>query len=130
MIVNAACSKATFHHRVLQLPRGEPVLAPQQFRQLGKIGRHPRRASSLVARLLAEWRCRLAVRLKHLNFGAGLQARELRDIPRLEAFCRVAPVVRFSVRAMLAVRVFFFASVFNVRTSDAVHSRRFVFLAI
>ena len=58
------------------------------------------------------------------------QARELRDIPRLEAFCRVALVVRFSVRAMLAVRVFFFASDFSVRTSDAVHSRRFDFLAI
>jgi hypothetical protein len=54
----------------------------------------------------------------------------LRDIPRLEAFCRVALVVRFSVRAMLAVRVFFFASDFSVRTSDAVHSRRFDFLAI
>ena len=68
--------------------------------------------------------------LKHLNFDAGFQARELRDIPRLEAFCRVALVVRFSVRAMLAVHVFFFASDFNVRTSDAVHSRRFDFLTI
>lgn len=72
----------------------------------------------------------LSGEIKAPHFGAGLQARELRDIPRLEAFCRVAPVVRFSVRAMLAVRVFFFASVFNVRTSDAVHSRRFDFLAI
>jgi hypothetical protein len=89
-----------------------------------------RRTSSLVARLLAEWRCRLAVGLPHGKLGTRFQARELRDTPRLNAFCRVALVVCFKVRAMLAVRVFFFASVFKVRTSDAVHSRRFDFLAI
>jgi hypothetical protein len=41
----------------------------------------------------------------------------------------VAPSVRFSVRAMLAARFFFFACVFNVRTSAVVHARRFDFLA-
>jgi hypothetical protein len=58
------------------------------------------------------------------------QARESSDKPILKAFCRVAPSVRFNVRAMLAARVFFLAAAFNVRTSDAVHARRFDFLAI
>ncbi len=58
------------------------------------------------------------------------QARESRDNPRLNAFCQVAPSVRFSVRAILAARVFFLAAAFSVRTSDSVHPRRFVFLAI
>jgi len=48
----------------------------------------------------------------------------------LNAFCRVAPSVRFKFLAMLAARVFFFASAFNVRTSSVVHERRFDFLAI
>jgi hypothetical protein len=56
---------------------------------------------------------------------AGLFYRESSDSPRLKAFCRVAPSVRFKVRAMLAARV-----VFNVRTSDDVHDRRFDFLGI
>jgi hypothetical protein len=42
----------------------------------------------------------------------------------------VAPSVRFKVRAMLAARVFLRAIVFNARTSDDVHERRFDFLAI
>ena len=58
------------------------------------------------------------------------QGRESSDKPILKAFCRVAPSVRFNVRAMLAARVFFLAAAFNVRTSDAVHARRFDFLAI
>jgi hypothetical protein len=41
-----------------------------------------------------------------------------------------ASTVHFRVRVMLAARIFFFVSVFNVRTSDAVHSRRFDFRAI
>ena len=49
----------------------------------------------------------------------------------LNAFCRVAPSVRFSVLAIRAACVFFRASAFNVRTCSGVHSRRFVaFLAI
>ena len=56
--------------------------------------------------------------------------RESSDSPRLKAFCRVAPSVRFKVRAMLAARVFLRAIVFNVRTSDDVHDRRFDFLGI
>jgi hypothetical protein len=38
--------------------------------------------------------------------------------------------VRFKVRAMLAARAFLRAIVFNVRTSDDVHDRRFEFLGI
>ena len=53
-----------------------------------------------------------------------------REIPMLKAFCRVAPSVRFKVRAMLPARVFFRASVFSVRTSDEDHERRFEFFAI
>jgi hypothetical protein len=58
------------------------------------------------------------------------QERESSDSPILKAFCRVAPSVRFKVRAMLAARVFFLASVFNVRTSSDFHARRLEFLAI
>ena len=49
---------------------------------------------------------------------------ESSDNPRLNAFCRVAPSVRFRVRAMLAARFFFFACVFSVRTSAVVQARR------
>jgi hypothetical protein len=48
----------------------------------------------------------------------------------LNAFCLVAPSVPLRVRAILAARVLLRASDFNVRTSDRVHDRRFVFLAI
>ena len=58
------------------------------------------------------------------------QERESSDSPRLKAFCRVAPSVRFKLRAMLAARVFFRAIVFSERTSDEVHERRFDFLGI
>ncbi len=47
----------------------------------------------------------------------------------LNAFCRVAPSVRYKARAVLAARLFFFASTFNVRTCSDVHARRFDFLA-
>jgi hypothetical protein len=58
------------------------------------------------------------------------QERESSDSPILKAFCRVAPSVRFRVRAMLAARVFLRAIVFSVRTSADVHERRFEFLGI
>jgi hypothetical protein len=58
------------------------------------------------------------------------QARESKESPRLNAFWRVAPSVRFKERAMLGARVFFLAAVFKVRTSAAVHARRFAFLTI
>jgi hypothetical protein len=61
---------------------------------------------------------------------ARFQPRESSDNPMLNAFCRVAPSVRFRVFAMLAARVFFFASVFKVRTCSDVHARRFNFLDI
>jgi hypothetical protein len=71
-------------------------------------------------------------RLAGLGRGSGLpdQERESSDSPRLNAFCRVAPSVRFKVRAMLAARVLLRAIVFNVRTSDDVDDRRFDFLGI
>ena len=52
----------------------------------------------------------------HGSLGVGFQARESSDNPILNAFCRVAPSLRLRVRAMLAARLFFFASVFSVRT--------------
>jgi hypothetical protein len=58
------------------------------------------------------------------------QARESRDSPKLKAFWRVAPSVRFNVLAMFDARVFFLAAVFNVRTSVVDHGRRFAFFAI
>ena len=59
-----------------------------------------------------------------------VQERVSSDNPILKAFCRVAPSVRFRVRAMLATRVFLRAIAFSVRTSDDVHERRFDFLGI
>jgi hypothetical protein len=44
----------------------------------------------------------------------------------LNAFCRVAPSVRFNFLAILEAGVFRFAMVFSSRTSDEVHARRFL----
>jgi hypothetical protein len=43
------------------------------------------------------------------KFASRFQPRVSNDSPKLNAFCRVAPSVRFKVRAMLAARTFFFA---------------------
>jgi hypothetical protein len=60
-----------------------------------------------------------------------VQARESSDNPRLNAFCRVAPSVRFKALAILPAGVFLRAADFNSRTSADVHERRrFEFLAI
>jgi hypothetical protein len=59
------------------------------------------------------------------------QERESSESPMLNAFCRVAPSVLRNFLAILAAVVFFFAMLFNSRTSVAVHARRFFdFLAI
>jgi hypothetical protein len=59
------------------------------------------------------------------------QERESSESPMLNAFCRVAPSVRFNFLAIFAAAVFFFANAFNSRTSVAVQPRRFFdFLAI
>jgi hypothetical protein len=42
----------------------------------------------------------------------------------LNAFCRVAPSVRFNALAIFDAVVFFFASVLSVRTFSVVHARR------
>ena len=44
----------------------------------------------------------------------------------LNAFCRVAPSVRFSLSAIRDARFFWRAIVFKVRTCSAVHARRFL----
>jgi hypothetical protein len=73
----------------------------------------------------------LTVRAFFIKNRRECQARESSDIPRLKAFCRVAPSVRFRALAMLPALVFFFARVFKVRTLSGVHARRFVdFVAI
>src|SRR4029077_12547314 len=54
------------------------------------------------------------------------QARESSDKPILNAFCRVAPSVRFSVLAMRDAVFFCWAIVLKVRTCSAVQARRFV----
>jgi hypothetical protein len=48
----------------------------------------------------------------------------------VNAFCCVAPGVRFSDFAILATGIFWRARVFSSRTSSLVHSRRFAFFAI
>jgi len=59
-----------------------------------------------------------------------VQARESSDNPMLNAFCRVAPSVRFKALAIFPAGVFFRAADFSSRTSADVHERRFEFLAI
>jgi len=61
--------------------------------------------------------------------GAKIYVRESSDNPMLKAFCRVAPSDRLRVLAILAVRFFFFARVFNVRICAVVQARRFDFFA-
>ena len=51
-------------------------------------------------------------------------ARELSEIPRLNAFCRVAPSVLFSDRAIFFAGIFRRARVRSSRTSSLDHSRR------
>jgi hypothetical protein len=59
------------------------------------------------------------------------QERESSESPMLNAFCRVAPSVLRNFLAIFPAAVFFFAKLFNSRTSVAVHARRFFdFLAI
>ena len=53
------------------------------------------------------------------------QERESSDNPILNAFCRVAPSVRFKVLAILSAGVFFRASDFNSRTWTAVQATLF-----
>jgi len=57
-------------------------------------------------------------------------ARVSNDTPSVNAFCCVAPGVRFSDFAILATGIFWRARVFSSRTSSLVHSRRFAFFAI
>jgi hypothetical protein len=55
----------------------------------------------------------------------GSYIRESSDNPMLNAFCRVAPSVRFSVRAIFFAGVFLRASDFNSRTFAVVQARLF-----
>ena len=72
---------------------------------------------------------RLPAKIPALRF-ATPYPRVSNDTPSENAFCCVAPGVRFSDFAILATGVFWRASVFNSRTSSLVHSRRFAFFAI
>jgi hypothetical protein len=58
------------------------------------------------------------------------QARESRDNPILNAFCRVAPSLRFSFLAIFPAGVFVRASDFSSRISLASQARLFAFLAM
>ena len=69
--------------------------------------------------------CRKARRVGRANLI--IQKRDSKDNPRLKAFCRVAPSVLFSDRAIFPAGVFFRASAFKVRTCSDVHARRFPF---
>jgi hypothetical protein len=69
--------------------------------------------------------CRKALRVGQANLM--FQKRDSKDNPRLKAFCRVAPSVLFSDRAIFPAGVFFRASAFKVRTCSDVHGRRFPF---
>src|SRR6202035_4838695 len=57
--------------------------------------------------------------------------RESSETPKLNAFCRVAPRLRFSVLAIFGAGVFDFAIAFSSLISWLVHSRRLdAFLAM
>jgi hypothetical protein len=56
--------------------------------------------------------------------------RESKDTPSENAFCRVAPTVRFRDLAILPAGVLSFARPFRLRTSADVPARLFAFLAI
>ena len=56
--------------------------------------------------------------------------RESSDNPILNAFCRVAPSVRFNFFAILGAAAFFFAMDFKVRTCSADQATRLRFLAM
>ena len=56
------------------------------------------------------------------------QARESSDNPRVKAFCRVAPSLRFRLLAIFLAGVFLRAADFNSRTSAIVQGRRLEFL--
>jgi hypothetical protein len=62
------------------------------------------------------------------SFSVRFQARESSDKPILNAFCRVAPSLRFRLLAIFLAGVFLRAADFNSRTSEAVQERRFEFL--
>jgi hypothetical protein len=51
------------------------------------------------------------------------QTRESSDNPMLNAFCRVAPSLRFSVLAIFVAGIFFRASDFNSRICAVVQTR-------
>jgi hypothetical protein len=53
--------------------------------------------------------------------------RESSDTPKLNAFCRVAPTLRFNAFAIFSAPVFFFAMVFKVRTFSPVQARLALF---
>jgi len=59
------------------------------------------------------------------NVASARYARESSDNPRLNAFCRVAPSVRFRVFAILFAGTFFLASDFSSRTCTDVQARFF-----
>ena len=70
-----------------------------------------------------------AIFLVHIGLNSLIfAARVSSDNPRLKAFCRVAPSVLFKVPAIVAARVFFFASFFKVRTSFDVQVRLRLFM--
>jgi hypothetical protein len=70
----------------------------------------------------------IRITARHTRFGRDAPAS---FTPSAPAFCRVAPYVRLSLRAITLVFVFSRTMVFNVRTSSLVHGRDFfVFFAI
>ena len=72
------------------------------------------------------WRGSLVYEAELQKFKASMrQTRESSDNPILNAFCRVAPSVRFRDLAILRAGVFFFASDLSSRTCTDVQARLF-----
>jgi hypothetical protein len=112
--------------------RGGPDILPNQIKESRR--RHAGKRTRCVNRQATHHRAGAVdspARSKIKNFVAENQERASSDRPMLNAFCRVAPSVLRNRLAILPAAVFFFASVFNSRTSVAVQARRFFdFLAI
>ena len=97
------------------------------------LGEWPRLSAELIGQIIQQSLHRTHFFQKFTqsvdaSFSVRFQARESSDKPILNAFCRVAPSLRFRFLAIFLAGVFLRAADFNSRTSEAVQERRFEFL--
>jgi hypothetical protein len=96
--------------------------AAKMFRQMPRSLKYCCAAPALCPKLL-----RLGA---FLLCNSQVQARESNDSPILNAFCRVAPSLRFRLFAIFFAEIFLRAADFNSRTSAVVQARLFLAIAV